>query len=266
PGKLALWYPKWVPGTHSPCGPVQDVAGLRVETARGEPVPWRRDETDVYRVECDVPAGAESVIVRLDTNCNSPALAAAGYLTSGNESVGIINWATCLMYPEGPSADTTRVSATLHLPPRWDFACALKTEARDGGTTGAPAGRKPVRFRTVSLMELADNPLIGGEHVREVRLETGPYPPAYMHLASESSSAVQIGPDVVGVYSRVVKEAGALFGTCHYPSFHFLVTCSDDLGYLGLEHLGCSINGVRERDLVDPGHLRGWVGNLLPHE
>jgi predicted metalloprotease with PDZ domain len=71
---------------------------------------------------------------------------------------------------------------------------------------------------------------------------------------------------VVGIYSRVVKEAGALFGTCHYPSFHFLVTCSDDLGYLGLEHRECSINGVRERDLVDPGHLRGWVGNLLPHE
>ena len=57
-----------------------------------------------------------------------------------------------------------------------------------------------------------------------------------------------------------------MFGTCHYPSFHFLVTCSDDLGYLGLEHLACSINGVRERDLLEHERLRGWVGNLLPHE
>jgi hypothetical protein len=23
PGKLALWYPKWIPGTHAPGGPVQ---------------------------------------------------------------------------------------------------------------------------------------------------------------------------------------------------------------------------------------------------
>ncbi len=39
PGKLALWYPKWVPGTHAPCGPLQDVAGLRIETTEGKPIP-----------------------------------------------------------------------------------------------------------------------------------------------------------------------------------------------------------------------------------
>ena len=53
------------------------------------------------------------------------------------------------------------------------------------------------------------------------------------------------------MYSRVVQEGGEMFGTCHYPAFHFLVTCSDDLGYLGLEHLKCSINGVHEHDLLD---------------
>ena len=57
-----------------------------------------------------------------------------------------------------------------------------------------------------------------------------------------------------------------LFGECHYPEFRFLVTCSDDLGYLGLEHLTSSINGVMERDLVERGRLKGWVANLLPHE
>ena len=72
PGKLALWYPKWVPGTHAPCGPVQDVAGLRLETPDGKTVPWRRDETEVYRVECDVPDGVESVRVRLDVICDKP--------------------------------------------------------------------------------------------------------------------------------------------------------------------------------------------------
>ncbi len=262
PGKLALWYPKWVPGTHAPCGPIQDVAGLRIETPDGKPLPWRRDETDVYRVECDVPAGVESVVVRLDTICNAAAVEAAGYLTFGNESVGIINWGTCLMYPEGPSADDTRVSATLRLPKSWDLACALTTEGEDGG----PARGKPVRFRTVSLTELVDNPLIAGEHLRRIALDTGPYPPAYLDVVSESASALAVPSDVVGIYSRVVKQAGALFGTCHYPSFHFLVTCSDELGYLGLEHLACSINGVRERDLLDASRLRGWVGMLLPHE
>ena len=54
-----------------------------------------------------------------------------------------------------------------------------------------------------------------------------------------------------------MREAGALFGACHYPEFHFLVTCSDDLGYHGLEHLACSINGVRERDLIDDCAAQG---------
>jgi predicted metalloprotease with PDZ domain len=57
-----------------------------------------------------------------------------------------------------------------------------------------------------------------------------------------------------------------LFGTAHYPEYHFLVTCSDDLGHYGLEHHACSINGVRERDLIEDKYRRGWIANLLPHE
>jgi predicted metalloprotease with PDZ domain len=270
PGKLALWYPKWIPGTHSPCGPVQNVAGLLIETPDGKPVAWRRDETDVYRIECDVPPGVGSVVVRLDVICDKPATEAAGYLSYGNESVAIINWATSLLYPEGPAADEIRVDASLTLPPRWDCACSLDvertTDSMGAAAGGMRGGGKSVAFRRVSLTELIDDPAIAGEHLRRIPLETGPYPPAFLDLASESPSALQVGSEVIGIYSRVVREAGALFGTCHYPSFHFLVTCSDDLGYLGLEHLSCSINGVRERDLLDRGRLRGWVGMLLPHE
>ncbi len=61
PGKLRLWFPKWVPGTHGPCGPVQNVGGLRLETPDGKPVPWQRDEIELYRVECDVPDGVHSI-------------------------------------------------------------------------------------------------------------------------------------------------------------------------------------------------------------
>ena len=46
PGKLRLWYPKWVPGTHGPYGPVQNVAGLRLQTPQGQPLVWRRGETE----------------------------------------------------------------------------------------------------------------------------------------------------------------------------------------------------------------------------
>lgn len=266
PGKLGLWYPKWIPGTHAPSGPIQDVAGLRLETTDGKVVPWRRNDSEVFKVECDVPEGVHEIVARLDVICNGPAVEASGHLSYGNNSVGMINWSTCLLYPDGPSCDDIMASLSLRLPRTWRFATALKPESRGSGSDQKAAGDGSTVFKTVSLNDLLDNPLIAGEHLRTIPLEAGKNPPAFMHLVSESPTAVKLGPNVVDLYSRMVREAGALFGACHYPEFHFLVTCSDDLGYHGLEHLACSINGVRERDLMEDARRKGWVANLIPHE
>ena len=256
PGKLKLWYPKWVPGTHGPCGPVQNVGGLafrhptasRSMAARRARALSRRMRRARRRARGHRPPRHDLQRARR---------AAAGYLTYGNNLVGIINWGTCVMYPEGFPCDDIQASLSLRLPAKWQFATALKSEGtKDGLAT----------FQTVSLTDLVDCPLIAGEHLRTIPLATGPYPPAFLDLVSESPTALELSPKVVEIYSRVVREAGKLIGTCHYPDFHFLVTCSDDLGYLGLEHLTSSINGVRERDLIEDARRKGWVANLLPHE
>lgn len=257
PGKLKLWYPKWVPGTHGPNGPVQNVGGLRVQVSEGKSLKWQRDEIEPYRVECDVPEGVREVTVLLDMICNEPAAEASGYLTFGNTLVGIFNWGTCLMYPQGFPCDQIQASLSLRLPASWKFATALATKENKDGL---------VTFQTVSLTDLTDCPLIAGEHLRSIPLATGPYPPAFLDVASESRAALELSPRVIELYSRVVRETGNLTGVCHYPDYHFLVTCSDDLGYLGLEHLTSSVNGVRERDLIEDVRRKGWVANLLPHE
>jgi predicted metalloprotease with PDZ domain len=254
PGTLSLWYPKWIPGCHGADGPLHNVGGFRVETADGKPIPWKRDEVEIFCVHCDVPAGVNEVRAHVDYICNEPAVLAAGYLSYGNSSVGVLNWNTCLVYPEGPTAEQTRVQLRLRLPAHWQFATALKpTEAKE-----------PITFQSVSLVELIDSPLIAGEHLRTTALDTTPK--AFLHIASESPSALQLDRKVIGLYTRVVNEAHALFGKAHYPEFHFLITCSDDLGYLGLEHSASSLNGVRERDLLDDKRRRGWIANLIPHE
>jgi predicted metalloprotease with PDZ domain len=222
-------------------------------------VPWRRDEVELYRIECDVPDGVHSIQARLDAICNEAAVAAGGYLSYGNASTGIINWGTCLLYPEGHSCDDIRVHLSLRLPPGWRFATALKSEP-------APAEVGRATFHTVSLAELVDSPLIGGNHLKTIPLDSGAYPPAFFDLVSESPGALELGPNVVERYSRVVREAGELFGACHYSEYHFLVTCSDDLGYMGLEHLTSSLNGVHEHDLKINERRKGWVANLIPHE
>ncbi len=257
PGPLSLWYPKWIPGTHAPCGPVDTVGGLRLTTDDGKTIPWHRDPLELYRLSCVVPEGCRVIRVLLDTICNAPAVDASGHLSFGNGSVGIINWPTCLLYPEGPTAREIRVDLALRLPDRWKYATALKTSQEKEGL---------ITFQPVSLSTLADSPLIAAEHMRTIPLKAGSNPPAFFHLASESPAALQLAPEVVELYSRMVREARALFGTCHYSEFHFLITCSDELGHLGLEHLSSSLNGVRERDLLDGASRKGWIANLIPHE
>jgi predicted metalloprotease with PDZ domain len=254
PGPLRLWYPKWIPGCHGADGPLQNVGGFRVETTDGKPISWKRDEVELFCVHCDVPAGVSEIRAHLDYICNEPAVLAAGYLSYGNSSVGVLNWNTCLVYPEGPTAEETRVQLRLRLPARWQYATALKSAGTDDA----------VAFEPVSLVELIDSPLIAGEHLRTIALDTTPK--SFLHVASESPSALQLDRKVIDLYTRVVNEAHALFGRAHYPEFHFLITCSDDLGYLGLEHRTSSLNGVRERDLLDDKKRKGWVANLIPHE
>ena len=70
-GPLRLWYPKWFPGSHGPHGRVEDVAGFRVETPEGAPVPWTRDEVELHCFVITVPEGTNSVRVKLDTVCES---------------------------------------------------------------------------------------------------------------------------------------------------------------------------------------------------
>jgi predicted metalloprotease with PDZ domain len=260
PGPLRLWYPKWLPGSHGPHGRVEDIARFGVETPEGTPVPWTRDEVELHCFVVTAPEGTASIRVKLDTVGELAGPEAMGVHTAGNRDVGVINWNTCLVYPQGPAAGDQTVKVRLRLPDGWKHATALKAEAakdKDGVTT----------FRPVSLATLVDNPLIAGRHLKTFKLDAGPGPPAFLHLTSESPEALNLDPKVVDLYARVVREAWALFGVAHYTEYHLLVVCSDALGLFGLEHLSCSLNGVGERGLIDEKLRKGWwLANLLPHE
>ncbi|MBA4192071.1 MAG: peptidase M61, partial [Planctomycetaceae bacterium] len=260
PGPLRLVYPKWFPGSHGPHGRVEDIAGLRIETYDGTAVPWTRDEVDLHLFVVKVPAGTQKIRVKLDTICESAGPDRAGTHTVGTPDLGVVNWNTCLVYPEGPASDDQPVTVRLRLPDGWKHATALKADG-DRGKGDA------VAFRPVSLTTLVDSPLIAGRHLKTFKLDAGSGPPAFLHVTSESIEALNLDPKVVDLYSRLVREAWALFGVVHYPEYHFLVVCSDALGRFGLEHLSCSLNGVGERGLVDEKlRKERWIANLLPHE
>ena len=103
PGALTMVYPKWLPGTHGPNGPVADLAGIQMSTG-GKPVAWQRDSVDLYAFHLTVPAGAHRLDVALDFVSGFPdgGLASPASLTT---ELALLKWSQLTLYPAGANPD-----------------------------------------------------------------------------------------------------------------------------------------------------------------
>ena len=96
-GPLILLYPRWLPGNHSPSGPISKLAGLTVH-AGGQVVPWKRDPVDVFAFHVDVPNGAREVTA--DFQYLSPVEDREGRVVSTDVIVNL-EWNAVVLYPAG---------------------------------------------------------------------------------------------------------------------------------------------------------------------
>jgi predicted metalloprotease with PDZ domain len=250
PGPLTLYYPKWIPGTHGPSGPIADLAGLKMQ-AGGKAVPWKRDDVDMFAFHCTVPEGAKSLDVSLDLLA-----AGRGGFASTTQNIAVVRWNEILLYPKGKPIGDIDVRASLKVPAGWTLGTALPVESRDGDCT---------RFGTVSLETLVDSPVHAGAYHRDIRLGPPGEPAHYLELVCDSPAGLEITPKLKARYERLVAEAGALFGCRHYRSYRFLVTLSDKMPFHGLEHHESSDNGMPERAMSDDDAGKA-IAFLLPHE
>jgi predicted metalloprotease with PDZ domain len=246
PGPLSLFYPKWIPGEHSPTGPINDMVGLRL-SANGKSIPWTRDAVEMFAFHCEIPAGVSTLEVSFD-DVSQPA-------TTMSARLARVKWNRVLVYPRGMNSDAVRVDASIKLPNGWKFATALPVSR---------AQRNEVEFKEVSLTELVDSPLIAGVNFRKVTLASAPLLHE-MDIAADTPAALEVKPETLLGWQNLVKEANALFGARHYRSYRFLLTLSDAGGSEGLEHHESSEDGVGEKALSDPGQLND-LGDLLGHE
>jgi len=251
PGPITLYYPKWIPGTHGPSGPIADLAGLKV-SADGKAVPWRRDDIDMYAFHCTVPEGAHTLDVTLDLLA-----AGRGGFGTTTDHIAVIRWNEVLLYPKGKPIQAIDFQASLKLPPGWKLGTALPIETQDGNLT---------RFGKVTLETLVDSPVHAGPFQREIALNSkSGEPPHYLELVCDSPAGLEITPKNKAHYEQLVAEAGALFGARHYKSYRFLVTLSDKMPWHGLEHHESSDNGMPERAMSNDEAGKG-IAFLLPHE
>ena len=248
-GPLTLYYPKWIPGEHSPSGPLSAVAGLHF-SADGKDIPWQRDLIDMYTFHLDVPDG----VTRLDANFDF--IEAEGF--SATDKLLVLEWNQVAFYPAGtPSRDLT-YDATLILPDGWKYGTSLPVDRESGMTH--------IVFKPISFNLLVDSPVIEGQYYRVVDL-TPPGEPIHheLDLAADSEAALAIPPAIQQGLTNVVAESGALFGTRHYRDYHFLLALSDHVAHFGLEHHESNDSRLPERTFLEPGGAF-LVGSLLPHE
>lgn len=256
PGPLTLYYPKWIQGEHAPNGPIADLSGLTIQ-AGGTPVPWRRDDVDLYAFHITVPESADAIEVALDYL--APSTKDTGSFTSASTTprLTMVHWYTQVMYPQGWPVRDIPVHARLTVPEGWKVGTALPVETASGATT---------TFKTVSLETLADSPALCGRHFKEIALGTKAGAAHSLVIACDSAEGLQASPEVVGHYERLVAEAQALFGARHYRSYRFMLTLSDQLAHNAVEHHECSDNRLPERFFLDDTYRKQWTAWVLAHE
>jgi predicted metalloprotease with PDZ domain len=254
PGPMNLFYPKWIPGEHAPTGPITDLSGLKI-SSHGQDLQWKRDSVEMFAFRINVPAGADSVVVKLDflSTPDAGGFSSAASITS---ELAIVSWNQLLLYPQGKASDDVQVEAQIRLPADWKFATALPVSRVNGDT---------VEFKRVALTTLVDSPVLAGRHFREFDLSPGTKPAHYLDVAADSDEALAASADTIAKYRKLVREAQALFGATHYNSYHFLLALSDQIAHFGLEHHESSDDQSRENFFIDANSLMVGAG-LLPHE
>ena len=245
-GPLTLVYPKWIPGEHSPTGPIVDATGLHLyENGRGngKELSWRRDDVDLYAFHCEIPAGVTTLEVTLDYLL--PLESGIAGVPSASARVAVLPWNLVVLYPQGMKSDDVRFAASVRLPEGWKYATALARTADRERADGM------VEFETVSLTTLVDSPLLAGAFFKAYDLAPGHTPEHRLNIAADSAAATVVSPEELQHFRQLVAETGALFGARHYRHYDFLLALTDHLQPNGLEHHESSDNRAPERMLLD---------------
>lgn len=251
-GDMVLLYPKWLPGHHSPSGPLEQFAGLLIH-ANGKPLEWTRDPVEMGAFHITVPQGVGSIEVEFQYL--SPTDGNQGRIMVTPEMLSL-QWNAMALYPAGYYTRQIPVEASVRFPEGWSFGSALEAagKQRDGSTL----------FKTVSFETLIDSPMIAGRYFRQVDLDPGGRSPVRLDIVADRPEQLDIKDEQLAQHRALITQADKLYGARHYDHYDFLLSVSDRLGGIGLEHHRSSEDGVK------PNYFTEWdkssSHDLLPHE
>ena len=250
-GENSFTTPEWIPGNHRPTGPAEDITGV-VFSIDGKPIPWRRDDVDLYEFHVDVPKGVTTIHAHLDCIV----------LSRASDKIAVLEWEKLLLYPSHRPVRDIPIQPSVTVPGGWGIGTALlpvtpfDANTRPGGT---------VQYQATNVEQLQDSPVLAGEYFHEFPLAPEVTPKHYIDVVSDEPEDSNLRPELLKEISNLVREAGAAYASHHYNQYHFLLTLSDITGGEGLEHGQSSDNGIDELGFSDNKHQLA-ESDLLAHE
>lgn len=247
-GPMALLYPKWLPGTHSPAGQIEKLAGLVIR-AGGKRLIWTRDPVDVFAFHIDVPTGAKQLDIELQFLSATKSDQGRVVVTPNIMSV---QFNSMSLYPAGYFTRQIPVALTARYPVGWTAVSAIP--ARKTGSTYA--------YDRTNYEVLVDSPAVAGRYYREWALTSR----VDLNMWADSQADLDAAtPDYIDAYRRTAEQAVKVFASQHYDHYEFLQTMSETLGGIGLEHHRSTEIGSKA------AYFREWATmpmarNVVPHE
>jgi len=249
---LTLLYPKWLPGNHSPSGPIDKLAGL-ILTAGGKKLEWRRDPVEVTAFHVDIPAGVTSLTA--DFQFLSAVSPHEGRVMMTPDMLSL-QWNSVALYPAGYFSRDLPFAASVTLPAGFSQGSALEV----AGATGTQ-----VRFKTTDFETLVDSPLIAGRYFKRFDLDPTGTDKVSLDVVADRPDYLNATSEQIAAHATLVQQAYKLFGTHHYAHYDFLLSLSDKMGGIGLEHQQSSEDGTIPKYFIDWNKTPAGR-DLLSHE
>ncbi len=262
PGVNTFAYPQWIPSQELPGGPIENLTGLffHIGGLDGPTIAWRRDLSDAYKFHVHVSSDVTELTASYDLlDVPSP------HNTTGTAHASLhlamLEPHEVVLYPMDTPLRDIPITATIHLPASWKAATALRT-----GGSDLPALNGPdTTFKTVSVEQFIDSPIMAGDHCRQYPLAPAIKPVHTLDVCADKESDLDLQPAFLSKMTAVVEQATKLFVGHHYEHFDFLVADSSHLQGDSAEHTQSADYIVRSLDMSNP-EIADFVGTLLPHE
>jgi len=168
-----------------------------------------------------------------------------------------VNWNQVLMYPAGSNVGTTMFRPTIVLPDKsWSFGTALPEPLAKGSV---------VSFAPATLERLVDSPLDAGKNMRVFTLLDADGFTNELDAFADRPAELEASDETIRGLKNLIVEMDTLYGYRHWRNYHFLLTISDTLPGVGVEHGSSSDDGNDGSALTKDDGIADTAG-LLAHE